>query len=88
MVCLEIENLFKKHADTAEALLKTRVRAVQIDSVAHDSKRQRADTGYGVRSSMDAYAGDVALRDMRAILAIFDSKGCVLTALRSGHERE
>jgi hypothetical protein len=77
---------FEQHRDNLTALLKRRVEEVQLSSVAHDDKRHRVTESYGVRRPSDAYEGDVALRDLRAILARFDALGYERCALPSTRE--
>lgn len=74
---------FEQHRDDMQSLVKRRVEEVQLSSVAHDDKRSRATETYGVRRPSDAYEGDVALRDLRAILARFDALGYERHAFRS-----
>ena len=66
---------FEHHKLQLGVLVKRRVEEVQIESVAHDTKKHKLVQAYGSRYPSDKYKGDAALRDIVSILKSFDTLG-------------
>ena len=83
LVHRRLSDAFAQHTAALQALQKRKRQDVQLVNIVQDSHNRQTKTTFGQRQPGDVYKGDVALRDLNAILAAFDANGCARPPARA-----